>query len=322
MSIDKDSSLDPFGRSQFQPQFKGVVMAQVSGQFTVQQIHPSIVPASSTGGAGAVRQSQFFGSSRNLVNELNQQGLTPRAAQTRAEKYNPGRTSIRRSARGADVHSSTGLKASTRPNWLAPDLHQTYDQFVHLVSELDEQYSRLVVSIFSDEQTLQKFLDRPASLGFHHAWRGGLFEHSVDVALECAAACERRPNLNTSLVVTAALLHDIGKIVEYEPSPWGGYRRSSIGELEMHKISGIKMISVVATEIRTAPDVLARILHCIAAAPGPDYMGLPRPKLPESNILQTSDSRSSFTAPRLRQSIPNVPRPNSRAERFSCLPQR
>jgi len=179
------------------------------------------------------------------------------------------------------------------PLWLDPAQHGLFDELVRLVGQLDAPYRDLVQEVFRDDEMLSAFLDRPASLGFHHNKRGGLLAHTLEVALDCEQACSRYPGVNASLTVAGALLHDVGKCQEYQQNSPNRYRRSHSGELEMHKTQGVRIVSIAAHQCHADPLMASEICHLLMAANGPQYMGLPNVKMAEAAILQSADGRSS-----------------------------
>ena len=183
--------------------------------------------------------------------------------------------------------------ATYMPLWLQSPQQALFGEFCRLVSQLDAPYRELVQQVFADERTLEAFLDRPASLGHHHKERGGLLAHTVDVVLDCEQACARYPGVNTSLTITSALLHDIGKCQEYVPRARGGFGRSQMGELEMHKTQGVRIVTLAAHQCQANELMVSEICHLLVASNGQEYMGLPRLKMAEASILQAADGRSS-----------------------------
>lgn len=191
------------------------------------------------------------------------------------------------------IKASNDPLQTIKPMWL-PQGGENYLKQLHgLVQSLDAPYRSLVNKCFEDDDLLESFLRNPASLGHHHAEQGGLLRHSVEVALDCLTACQYYSDANTNLAVTAALLHDIGKCLEYIPTGNGRYSRSQTGELEMHKLQGAAIIKIAAKGCDTNPLLVSEIIHCITAANGQDYMGLARPKILEATLVQTADTRSA-----------------------------
>lgn len=179
------------------------------------------------------------------------------------------------------------------PLWLDPAQHVLFNELGRLVSQLDAPYRSLVQEVFRDDQTLEAFLDRPASLGFHHKTRGGLLAHTIEMALDCERACVGHPGVNASLTVAGALLHDIGKCQEYRKVSPGRYGRTQMGELEMHKTQGVRMVALAAHRCHADPLMVGEICHILVAANGQQYMGLPTVKMAEAAIVHSADGRSS-----------------------------
>jgi 3'-5' exoribonuclease len=86
----------------------------------------------------------------------------------------------------------------------------------HLAREVhDPAYATLLQRLLTDEKLRAEWRKAPCTRSGHHAYLGGLLEHTVAVgtlALECA---QLHPRLNPDLLLTAALVHDLGKIREF-----------------------------------------------------------------------------------------------------------
>jgi len=74
--------------------------------------------------------------------------------------------------------------------------------------------ARLLRRVFGDKEFMARFCSCPAAQSFHHAYLGGLLEHTVSVATTCRSLGDLYPELDADLLVTGALLHDIGKVDE------------------------------------------------------------------------------------------------------------
>lgn len=72
----------------------------------------------------------------------------------------------------------------------------------------------VVRAVFGDSSFLKAFQMCPATIEDHHAHLGGLLEHTVAVAAFCHAACERYPHVESDILITAALCHDVGRVDE------------------------------------------------------------------------------------------------------------
>ena len=85
---------------------------------------------------------------------------------------------------------------------------------------VNEGYRQLLEVIFNDSFRENEFYLFPAGLEKHHSEFGGLLQHSVEVAELCRTIAislkEEHPGLDVDLLITAALLHDIGKTKTYD----------------------------------------------------------------------------------------------------------
>lgn len=137
------------------------------------------------------------------------------------------------------------------------------------------------------------YRSHPAAKRNHHAYVGGLLEHSLSVAGSCARLAEHyagqgRP-LDTELLVTAALLHDIGKVRELSGFPSNVY--TTEGRLLGHIVMGMQM---VRDEARAVPELsderLLLLLHLIASHQGKPEWDSPRvPQMLEAIVLHYAD---------------------------------
>jgi 3'-5' exoribonuclease len=84
----------------------------------------------------------------------------------------------------------------------------------HVGSVYDRDFSALLQLIFEDEVFLEVFSTAPAAKLYHHAYLGGLLEHTVAVAEMCEFVGQQYGRIDRDLLLTAALLHDIGKTRE------------------------------------------------------------------------------------------------------------
>lgn len=98
--------------------------------------------------------------------------------------------------------------------------HASLDRLVALGNSLRTPSMReLLGRIMSDINIYPSFLTCRASASYHHADRGGLLTHSVDVAFHCADAASRLSPAARDVTIVAGLLHDIGKLRTVGPGP-------------------------------------------------------------------------------------------------------
>ena len=153
------------------------------------------------------------------------------------------------------------------------DLDELDGFFEHLAREVhDADYARLLSAFVSDESFREQFRRAPCSRAGHHAYLGGLLEHAVGVATLAHELCLIHPGLNPDLLLTAALLHDVGKVREFELGAEIGL--SDEGRLVGHVVMGERMIAERIAQLGDFPAAKALALsHCVLAHHGAD--GLP-----------------------------------------------
>jgi 3'-5' exoribonuclease len=95
----------------------------------------------------------------------------------------------------------------------------------------------------------------------HHGYAGGLLQHTVGVATLCRETAQLHPRLRADLLISAALLHDVGRVRELERGP--AFRPTREGALLGHVQLGVRLVDEHAD--RLEPEVRAELLHAIAA---------------------------------------------------------
>jgi len=123
----------------------------------------------------------------------------------------------------------------------------------------NEHLSKLLHSFFDDEELIKNFKKAPAAVIHHHNFIGGLLEHTVNVIKLSENICEVYPELNKELLITAAILHDVGKLEEYQFEKVIDV--SEEGGLTGHIVFGDRMLRDKIKEIHEFPDELKLRLH-------------------------------------------------------------
>ena len=96
------------------------------------------------------------------------------------------------------------------------DLEELDGFLEHLAREVhDADLRRLLGAFMDDADFREAFRRAPCTRGGHHAYLGGLIEHTVAVATLVQETCVLHPRLDSDLLMTAALLHDVGKTREF-----------------------------------------------------------------------------------------------------------
>ncbi len=160
-----------------------------------------------------------------------------------------------------------------------------------LVEEVHNRHlRRLLDSFLSDAAFMDKFTTAPAARSYHHAYLGGLLEHSVSVATLCEHTAQQYPDVDRDLLVTAAILHDVGKIDELEYRTRIDY--SDEGKFIGHLTIGERMLAGRIDSIDGFPRELAlRLRHAVLSHHGELEWGSPkRPSTLEALILHHADN--------------------------------
>ncbi len=143
------------------------------------------------------------------------------------------------------------------------------------------------------------FEGAPAATNMHHNYRGGLLEHCGEVALLCERLAGALPHLDRDLLITAALLHDIGKIEEMECDfSSGKIQYTHAGHLVGHIVLGSCLVASAAEKIEGFPTRLKHeLMHLILSHHGePEYGAAKRPMCAEALILSQCDNLSAKIA--------------------------
>ena len=167
-----------------------------------------------------------------------------------------------------------------------------YRQLREMISSVhNEHLRRLLESFFVDDKDFAKgFCTHSAAKTVHHSFVGGLLEHTLSVAKMCDYMSSAYPLLKRDLLVTAAILHDIGKMKEISPFPVNDY--TDEGQLIGHIVIGAQMVHDRISLLEGFPSVLENeVIHCILAHHGELEYGSPKkPALPEAVALNLADN--------------------------------
>jgi 3'-5' exoribonuclease len=169
------------------------------------------------------------------------------------------------------------------------DLEFEMDELIRSIKR--SELRSLVEMILGAPDTRKLFLAAPAGKAMHHAYVGGLLEHTVSVARNCDALCGFYPRIDRDLLIAGALLHDIGKTKEMG---WVGplVEYSEEGNLVGHLFIGAAMIREYAVGIKGLDELTAQLLeHIILSHHGEYLYGSPvLPKCMEAMLLHYADN--------------------------------
>ena len=167
---------------------------------------------------------------------------------------------------------------------------EMWTEFMEIVGSVKNEYlCKLLNAFFGNEKIVKRFKENSAAKTVHHAYVGGLLDHSLSVAKICVTLADNYPALNRDLLITVAVLHDIGKIKEIAAFPDNDY--TDEGNLLGHIYMGAEMVDIQVRKIEGFPKTLANeVKHCILAHHGGLEYGSPKvPALIEATALSFAD---------------------------------
>jgi 3'-5' exoribonuclease len=153
----------------------------------------------------------------------------------------------------------------------------------------DPHLKPLLRAFLDDPEIAAAFRQAPAAKAMHHAWLGGLLEHVVSLMGVCELAARHYPEVHRDLLLTGAMLHDIGKLHELVWKKSFDYTIQ--GQMLGHITIGIGMIE---KKLATLPDFPPRLRvlveHMVLSHHGRYEFGSPKlPMIPEAILLHYLD---------------------------------
>jgi 3'-5' exoribonuclease len=143
----------------------------------------------------------------------------------------------------------------------------------HLIREVHDPGLRTVVEeVLNTEPVASEFRRAPCTRAGHHAYLGGLIEHTVAVGTLVGEVCQLHPKLDSDLLMAAALLHDVGKSREFTYGAEFGI--SDEGAMLGHLAIGASLIEPAASALD--PRRRLALLHCVLSHHGPEAAGRAR----------------------------------------------
>ena len=150
------------------------------------------------------------------------------------------------------------------PGELAPAMRRDADELdgflEFLAGEIVHPGLAEVVLRFLSDDAVRASLRRLPAAETHHSYAGGLLEHTVGVATVCRETAQLHPRLRADLLLSAALLHDVGRIAELTAGPT--FHQTEEGRLLGHVHLGLRLVEERSTELQ--PDARAELLHAIS----------------------------------------------------------
>lgn len=170
------------------------------------------------------------------------------------------------------------------------DVEQMRSQLFTVIRKVKEPHLRqLLESFFGDEGFVKQFSFCPAAITHHSNYIGGLLEHTLRVAKTCEHYSLLYPELDRDLLITGAILHDIGKLREYSVSSIIG--ATDEGRLVGHLVIGAGMVNdAVRMMAEFPPGLSLKVQHLVLSSHGKTEFGSPKePLFPEAVALAMAD---------------------------------
>jgi len=192
------------------------------------------------------------------------------------------------------IHELTQDKSPVDPaifqEYSPKDIPHMLSDLKTLANQIQNRHLKtLIDSFMADHHFVTQFKKAPAAKHFHHSYLGGLLEHTLSVSQMAVIVSEHYPELDCDLLLSGAILHDIGKIEEFTFEPTIDY--SNKGRLLGHIVLGVLMVEEKLKSLKDFPSELAlRLKHLILSHHGEFDFGSPkRPKFLEAFALHLID---------------------------------
>jgi 3'-5' exoribonuclease len=160
-----------------------------------------------------------------------------------------------------------------------------------LVASVKNPYlKKLLRLFFKAEPMWQRFQEAPAAKGIHHAYVGGLLEHSLSVAKVADQLAGHYVGVDRSLLLAGALLHDVGKVEELAMD-LALIDYTAQGRMKGHLVMGSEMVAEAARSLKDfPPELLTQLQHLILSHHGRHEFGSPTvPMTVEAFLLSFVD---------------------------------
>jgi len=176
------------------------------------------------------------------------------------------------------------------------DVDAMFERVKEILREIKDPFVlELVKQFISDEPLMQRFRKSPAAIQIHHAYLGGLLEHTRNLLELVLLVIPRYPEVSLDLMLAGAFLHDLGKSAElvYETN----FKYSNEGQLVGHIVQAALWIEdkAKATEAATGkpfpPEIKDALQHILLSHHGTHEFGSPKlPAMPEAIALHHLDN--------------------------------
>lgn len=193
------------------------------------------------------------------------------------------------------------------------DINQMFGELSGIMRSLSHPAMlALAETYLGDEDMMAKFRMAPAAMNLHHAWIGGLLEHTLQLLKLAQAMLPLYPQLNRDIVLMGLFLHDLGKTTELT---WEkGFDYTTDGNLIGHIVRGAIWLQVKAAMAgkssgqKLPADALRVLQHIIISHHGlPEFGAAKVPSTPEAVFISVLDNLDAKTQMALTAARPESP---------------
>jgi len=177
------------------------------------------------------------------------------------------------------------------------DVEKMYAQLLDYANSIRNTWlQRLVLSIVKDPAISTRYKKAPAAKVMHHAYLGGLLEHVVGLCGLAKQVAEHYPELDLDLLLTVAILHDVGKLDELCYTRAIGYTTG--GQLLGHIVMELETVLRAIDKIPEFPAELKTVVqHLLISHHGEYEFGSPKlPMIREALVFHYLDDLDSKMA--------------------------
>ncbi|MDP0500253.1 MAG: HD domain-containing protein [Verrucomicrobiota bacterium JB022] len=168
------------------------------------------------------------------------------------------------------------------------DLDDLWNELHGFIKSIEHKELRETVQVAIDDLG-ETFKGMPGAIAMHHAYRGGLMEHTVRMARAAKVLLPLYPEVPADLALSGIILHDIGKALEYT-GPWAT-RKTREGTLNGHVVLGYRLARRAAIRAKLSADLTERLEHIILSHQGePEWGAAVRAATPEAVFVSMVDN--------------------------------
>lgn len=191
------------------------------------------------------------------------------------------------------------------------DIGEMYAEVVRMLTTIEHPAMKALVKAYlEDEMLMTQFRQAPAAKMMHHAYIGGLLEHTLSLMKGADALLPNYPALNRDLVLVGLFLHDLGKTRELA---WdGAFSYTDRGELVGHIVEGAIMLHDKSQQVMSSAGVrfpanaVTVLQHIILSHHGiPDYGAAKIPATPEAQFVSMLDNLDAKTDMAIKAARPD-----------------